>query len=119
MREGHKTGFARYLRRNMTDAERELWHYLRNRAFMGYKFRRQYPVGPYIVDFACLARRLVVELDGGQHEAAIDARRTRYLQGCGYRVLRFWNNDVFNQQDAVLAAIRDALGHPTPRQSLA
>lgn len=116
MRDRHKTEFARHLRRNMTDAEREIWHHLRNRAFLGHKFRRQYPVGPYIVDFACPARGLVVELDGGQHDAAVDAARTRYLERCGYRVLRFWNNDVFEQQVAVLAAIFDALGHATPPQ---
>src|SRR3546814_7433456 len=78
MRTAHKTEFARHLRRTMTDAEREIWHHLRNRALMGHKFRRQYPVGPYIVDFACPARRLVVELDGGQHDEAVDAPRTRY-----------------------------------------
>lgn len=116
MRNGHKTGFARHLRRNMTDAEREIWHHLRNRAFMGYKFRRQHPVGPYIVDFACPARRLVVELDGGQHDEAADAARTRYLERCGHRVLRFWNNDVFERQDTVLAVIFDALERaPSPQ----
>src|SRR3546814_9425019 len=83
MRTAHKTEFARHLRRTMTDAEREIWHHLRNRALMGHKFRRQYPVGPYIVDFACPARRLVVELDGGQHDEAVDAARTRYLERCG------------------------------------
>jgi hypothetical protein len=67
MREGRKTGFARHLRRTMTDAERSIWHHLRNRAFMGCKFRRQHPIGAYVVDFVCLERRLVVELDGGQH----------------------------------------------------
>ena len=86
MRNGHKRELARRLRRNMTDAEREIWHHLRNRAFMGYKFRRQYPAGPYIVDFACPARRILVELDGGQHDAAVDAARTRYLEGCGHPV---------------------------------
>jgi very-short-patch-repair endonuclease len=79
-------------------------------------FRRQHPVGPYIVDFACLERRLVVELDGGQHQEASDAVRARHLRGHGFRVLRFWNNDVFERQDAVLAAIFDALSdtHPGP-----
>ena len=109
MRAGQKIGFARRLRGAMTDAEREIWHHLRNRALMGCKFRRQHPVGPYIVDFACLERRLVVELDGGQHQEASDAARTRLLSGHGFRVLRFWNNDVFERQDAVLAAIFDAL----------
>ncbi|HVI57345.1 MAG TPA: endonuclease domain-containing protein [Luteimonas sp.] len=113
MRNGHKTGFARHLRRNMTDAERELWHHLRNRAFMGHKFRRQYPVGPWIVDFACPAQRLVVELDGGQHEDSKDAARTRGLEARGFTVLRFWNNDVFLQQGIVLAVILDALSTPS------
>ncbi len=118
MRNGHKTGFARHLRRNMTDAERKIWHHLRNRALMGHKFRRQYPVGPYVVDFACLARGLVVEIDGGQHHEAVDAARTRYLERCGFRLLRFWNNDVFERQDAVLAAIFHALSHaPHPNPS--
>ncbi|WP_027080802.1 endonuclease domain-containing protein [Luteimonas mephitis] len=116
MRNGHRTGFARHLRRTMTDAERAIWHHLRNRAFMGCKFRRQYPIGPYIVDFACPACRLVVELDRGQHHAARDAVRTRRLEIAGYRILRFWNNDVFVQQDTVLSVIFDALeGPPSPQ----
>lgn len=116
MRNGHKTEFARHLRRNMTDAERGIWYHLRNRALMDHKFRRQYPIGPYIVDFACPARRLVVELDGGQHDEAVDAARTRFLEGCGYRILRFWNNDVFERQDTVLAVIFDALERaPSPQ----
>ena len=113
MRNGHKTGFARYLRRNMTDAELALWHHLRTRAFMGHKFRRQHPVGPWIVDFACPARRLVVELDGGQHGDSKDAARTRDLEARGFTVLRFWNNDVFLQQGIVLAVILDALSTPS------
>ena len=112
MRDGHKTEFARHLRRTMTDAEREIWHHLRNRAFMGHKFRRQHPIGPYIVDFACPERRLVVELDGGQHDVSKDAGRTHHLQAIGFKVLRFWNNDVFRQQDTVLAMIFDALSSP-------
>jgi primosomal protein N' (replication factor Y) len=76
---------------------------------MGCKFHRQYPVGPYIVDFACVEHGLVVELDGGQHGEAKDAERNRHLDARGLRVLRFWNNDVFEQQEAVLAAIFDAL----------
>lgn len=109
MRNGQKTAFARHLRRNMTDAEREIWHHLRNRALMGHKFRRQYPVGPYIVDFACVESRLILELDGGQHGDAKDAERTCHLEAGGFTVLRFWNNDVFEQQEMVLAAIFDAL----------
>ncbi len=110
MREHRKTTFARQLRRGMTDVEHVLWHHLRNRALMGWKFRRQNPVGPYIVDFACLECRLAVELDGGQHAAAgRDGARTRYLEGQGFLVLRFWNNEVLEHQEAVLAAIFDAL----------
>src|SRR3546814_20061475 len=109
MRTAHKTEFARHLRRTMTDAEREIWHHLRNRALLGHKFRRQYPVGPYIVDFACPARRLGVELDGGQHDAAVAAARTRSLERCGPRIMRFWNNDHFQRQDQVLAVSFEAL----------
>ena len=109
MREHHKTAFARHLRRNMTDAEGEIWHHLRNRALMGCKFRRQCPIGPYIVDFACPARMVVVELDGGQHGAVRDAVRDRFLGQQGFTVLRFWNNEVFERQEEVLAMIFDAL----------
>jgi len=110
MREGRKTRFARHLRSTMTDAEREIWHHLRNRTLMGRKFRRQHPVGPYIVDFICLEARLIVELDGGQHaDSTSDAIRSGFLEHCGYRVLRFWNNDVFAQQQTVLAMIFNAL----------
>jgi very-short-patch-repair endonuclease len=110
MREGRKTRLARQLRSRMTDAERELWHHLRNRSFMRHKFRRQHPIGPYVVDFVCLRSRLVVELDGGQHAcSANDAIRADFLERHGYRILRFWNNDVFEQQEAVLAVIFEAL----------
>jgi primosomal protein N' (replication factor Y) len=114
MRDAHKTGFARHLRRNMTDAEHEIWHHLRNRALMGCKFRRQYPVGPYIVDFACVEYALVVELDGGQHDPVDDAGRSRLLEARGFTVLRFWNNAVFEQQLTVLAVIFDALSSKQP-----
>ena len=111
MRAGQKTRFARKLRRSITDAEREIWHHLRNRSLMGCKFRRQHPVGRHVVDFACLERRLVVELDGGQHAGRLpeDAARTKAIETMGFRILRFWNNDVFEQQEAVLAVIHDAL----------
>jgi primosomal protein N' (replication factor Y) len=87
---------------------------LRNRSLMGCKFRRQHPVGPYIVDFVCLGHRLVVELDGGQHDVPTDAERSRHLEAAGFCVLRFWNNDVFGRQDAVLALIFDALSRTNP-----
>lgn len=110
MREGHKQTFARHLRKNMTDAEGAMWHVLRNRSLAGCKFRRQHPIGRYIVDFACIERRLVVELDGGQHaDCAADGERTSIIEASGYRVLRFWNNDALTAPDAVLPVIFAAL----------
>ena len=93
------------------DAEGLLWHYLRRRQLGGHKFRRQHPVGPYVADFACLARRLVIELDGGQHmeQLAYDRARDEYLRERGFRVLRFWNDDVMRRMDDVLDAIAVAL----------
>jgi very-short-patch-repair endonuclease len=98
---------ARELRNNATDAERRLWARLRHRQLGGFKFSRQMDVGPFICDFLCRERGLVVELDGGQHadRAAEDERRTAFLNGEGLTVLRFWNNDVFDNVDGVLQAI--------------
>ncbi|MCB1560908.1 MAG: endonuclease domain-containing protein [Xanthomonadales bacterium] len=96
---------ARSLRTDMTDAERKLWQRLRGGQVEGFKFRRQHPIPPYIVDFCCIAAKVVVELDGSQHEAGVDAYRTRYLQAQGYTVMRFWDNDVLNQTDAVIESI--------------
>jgi len=115
-------GFARTMRRNMTEAEFRLWLRLRARAVEGLKFRRQVPIGPFIVDFFCAERRLVVEIDGSQHfaEAAIaaDARRTAWLEARGFRVLRLTNPDVMNNVEAVYWAIADAaeqaLSEPSP-----
>ena len=110
MRDQQKTTFARQLRRDLTDAERVVWHHLRNRALAGAKFRRQHPIGPYVVDFACIEARLIVELDGGQHGVtAPDRFRTAALEARGWQVLRFWNHEVFLQQHAVLSKIHDAL----------
>lgn len=107
---------ARRLRRDATEAEKRLWNEAR-RAFPGVKFRRQSPVGPYIVDFLCFAEKLVIEVDGGQHaENAADARRTAYLEGQGFRVIRFWNNEVLSNTAGVLQAIDMALS-PSPRPS--
>src|SRR5262245_56875064 len=94
---------ARSLRRNMTDAERKLWRYVRLRQLEGHKFRRQVPIGPYIADFVCLKGMLVIEVDGGpQLDArAYDSRRDDYIRGQGYRILRFWNNDVLGNMDGV------------------
>ena len=98
---------AKTLRQSQTDAEGLLWHYLCRKQLDGYKFRRQQPIGPYIVDFACMSRKLVIELDGGQHAErhAYDETRDDYLRGKGYRILRFWNNEVFQNCMDVLEAV--------------
>jgi very-short-patch-repair endonuclease len=105
---------ARRLRKNMTDAERKLWHYLRMRQLDGHKFRRQVRIGPYIADFACLKAMLVVEVDGGQHAEArsYDSRRDDFMHGQGYRVLRFWNNEVLANIDGVWQVIVAKINHP-------
>ena len=106
----------RALRRNMTDAERKLWQYLRGNQ-LGVKFRRQHPFENYILDFVCLPLALVVEVDGGQHieQAEHDAKRTALLETAGFRVLRFWNNQVLNELDAVVEVIRVTIEtHPHP-----
>ena len=103
--------FARKLRANMTDAERRLWSALRDRRLQQFKFRRQHPLGPFIVDFACIEHRLVIEADGGQHvDNAEDAKRTAVLESRGWRVLRFWNNDILTNTEGVQLAILEALG---------
>jgi very-short-patch-repair endonuclease len=107
------------LRRAATDAEMALWLELRARRLEGFKFRRQWTLGRYVVDFCCLEKGLVVEVDGGQHSEDRDARRTAWLMGEGYRVLRFWNNDVLTNMDGVLGTILMALReeedpHPNP-----
>ena len=98
---------ARELRRQSTDAERMLWSRLRDRRLRGIKFRRQAQIGQYIVDFLCMERRLIIELDGGHHadQQDSDDARTRALELDGFRVLRFWNNEVLRQPDSVLQAI--------------
>ena len=98
---------ARQLRRQSTDAERILWRLLRNRQLAGCKFRRQVPLGDYVVDFVCFERDLVIEIDGGQHllRAAEDAERTASLESQGFRVVRSWNNQVISEPEAVQEAI--------------
>ena len=111
---------AKRLRGQSTDAERLVWNRLRNRQLLDCKFRRQQPIGPYIVDFCCMEKLLVVELDGGQHmlQQERDASRSAYLMERGYRVLRFWNNDVLAQIESVLGVIHEALAGPvTPHPS--
>jgi len=107
---------ARRLRRDQTDAEQALWARLRDRQLFGAKFRRQHPIGHFVADFCCPQRKLVVELDGGQHAArvAADQKRARFLQEQGYRVLRFWNHDVLGNMEAVLERIVEALSYPHP-----
>ncbi len=110
--------FARDLRRNMTDAERRLWGALRAQRFEGWKFRRQEPLGDYIADFICHDARLVIEIDGGQHaESHRDVRRDAWFAEQGYCVLRFWNNEVLGQQEAVLERIYDTLATLSPTLS--
>jgi very-short-patch-repair endonuclease len=106
---------ARSLRRNSTDAERAMWRILRNRQLAGFKFRRQQPLGAFIVDFVCFSHRLIIEIDGGQHaENATDERRTAWLERQGFRVLRFWNNDVLANGDGVYLAVLEALTSRPP-----
>ena len=109
---------AKALRQRQTDAEGLLWHYLRKKQLGGFKFRRQQPIGPYIVDFACMPEMLLVELDGGQHaeRAAHDQRRDAFLRSKGFRVLRFWNNEAFENCFGVLERVYEALPNPPPRQ---
>jgi very-short-patch-repair endonuclease len=109
---------AKALRANMTDAERQLWYRLRAHRFQSFKFKRQVPIGRYIVDFVCLERCLVIEVDGGQHaDSKPDETRDQWLRQQGFRVLRFWNNEVFNNTDGVLEVIVEHLGHSAPAPS--
>ena len=102
---------SKNLRKNQTKAEIKIWRHLKNRALAGYKFRRQCPIGPYIVDFVCFEKMVVIEIDGGQHAEQLkeDARRTAYLKYRGFEVLRFWNNEVLVNTDSVLCAILETL----------
>jgi len=110
-----RTGLARRLRRDATSAESRLWARLRSRAIDGFKFVRQEPIGRYVVDFVCRERRLIVEVDGGQHvDSERDIVRDRWLHEHNYRILRFWNNDVLRNMEGVLEVIAGALGAETP-----
>ncbi|MBI3902758.1 MAG: endonuclease domain-containing protein [Nitrosomonadales bacterium] len=102
---------AKALRRTQTDAEQKLWYHLRAHRFMGSKFKRQKPLGRYVVDFICLEEKLIIELDGGQHAENIeyDQERDSWLRSQGYTVLRFWNNELMSETDGVLERIRLAL----------
>ena len=115
----HALTAARALRRNRTDAEGLLWHYLRNKQLDGYRFRRQQAIGPYIVDFACLSRKVLIELDGGQHaeQTSRDEKRDAFFRARGYRVLRFWNTEVFENCFGVLERVYEAVAGDPPPQS--
>lgn len=99
---------AKSLRRTQTDAEQKLWYHLRAHRFMGKKFKRQKPMGRYVVDFVCLEEKLIIELDGGQHAENVeyDSERDSWLRNEGYTVLRFWNNEMLNEMEGVLERIR-------------
>jgi very-short-patch-repair endonuclease len=104
----------------MTDAERKLWFALRDRRLASIKFRRQVPVGPFIADFACYESKLIIEVDGGQHaDSATDARRNHWLTQNGFRVLRFWNNDVLKNLHGVLERIVEVASAATPHPARA
>ena len=115
---------ARAMRREPTDAERKLWQYLRNGQLGGWHFRRQHPIPPYILDFACVDVCVAIEVDGGQHaDSTYDAVRDGHLRRLGWRVLRFWNNDVLSNPEGVARMILEGLGgsrfadtdpHPNP-----
>ena len=110
---------ARNLRRCSTEAEREMWNLLHDRSLSGYKFRRQQPLGSYIMDFFCWGSGLVVELDGGQHaDCEADRERTAFLESRGYRVLRFWNHEFLEHPEVVLMSIQRVLGEMTPHPTL-
>lgn len=98
---------AQTLRKNLTDTERLLWKSLRGKQMLGIKFRRQAPIGPYIVDFVCFEKRIVIECDGGQPalHTAYDQKRDRWLQSQGFKVLRFWDHDVLQNTEAVMETI--------------
>ncbi len=108
------TPIAKALRRRMTDTERHLWTQLRAHRLARWKFKRQQPIGPYVVDFVCFRARLVVEVDGGQHQGSeADRVRETWLEGQGFRVLRFWDNEVLTELPTVLEKIAEALS-PSP-----
>ncbi len=105
------TKLARVLRKNSTLHEKKLWNLLRNRQFHNLKFKRQYPINKYIVDFVCIEKALIVELDGGQHNEdkniILDDERTKILEDLGFTVIRFWNNDVSENIEGVMSKLEE------------
>jgi very-short-patch-repair endonuclease len=113
--ENKKKGIAQELRNNSTDTEKYLWKYLRGKQLEGFKFRRQHPFGRYIVDFINLERKIIIEVDGGQHlENKKDKLRDKWLKEQGYEVFRFWDNEVLTNIKSVLEVIRGKLLSPSP-----
>jgi len=101
------------LRNSQTDAEKIVWSFVRRHG-LGLKFKRQQPIDSYIVDFVCFEKRLIIEIDGGQHTAEKDKKRTEHLERSGFTILRFWNNDVIENKEGVYFAIEQALNAPSP-----
>ena len=114
---------ARNLRKNMTEQERKLWNIIKNKQFYGHKFLRQYVIGQYIVDFTCREKKIIIEIDGGQHNEEpniiYDTQRTKFLTNLGYKVIRFWNNDIDYNIEGVYQKLQDIFDvknstHPNP-----
>lgn len=107
-------GRARKLRQNQTDVEKKLWSFLRDRKLLGFKFRRQHPIGKHVVDFCCLEKKIAIELDGGQHaqQSVHDLARTSDIEKEGFRVIRFWNNQIVENSEGVLDSIAFVLNAP-------
>ena len=118
MRKEAKRDRARELRGNMTPAERRLWQVLKGCALGGHRFRRQHPLGPYIADFACLEAGIVIEVDGGQHHGGSDDLRDAFMHARGFRVLRFWNNDVLGNLEGVCSVLAQCLAERCPHPRL-
>lgn len=111
----NKIAIAKKLRINSTDTEKYLWKYLRGRQLEGFKFRRQQPIGKYIADFINLERKIIIEVDGGQHlENKKDKLRDKWLEEQGYEVLRFWDNEVLTNIEGVMESIRKKIYSPSP-----
>jgi very-short-patch-repair endonuclease len=107
--------FAKHLRSSMTESENRLWRRLRAHRLNGEKFRRQQPIGPYVVDFVHFGARLIIEADGGQHNGAPhDEKRDAWLRAQGFKVMRFWNNEISSNLDGVLTAVMAAMASPSP-----
>ena len=120
MKDADKKGhaFAKRLRKNMPDAEYLLWQHLRRRQLAGHHFRRQLPIGPYVADFACVKEKLVVELDGYGHDEDHDRKRTAFMNTLGWRVIRFYNEDVYKGVDEVVIGIAGHLSTATEAEKI-